>query len=266
MPNSAGGALSQSAAAPARIGPGPVSTVQKNWWHYLLKDRQDLSLSLIESHVMSLHHCRPGRHRLKARRLFEIQIAEWCNRSWRQVRRVLKALRSRGIVERRRTGRGDLMRVLPPADWTRMSGQTGHPRPVSLDTGVRSERTPSSTQTGHPCPPSSVLLRKAEAGAASSSGVESATTTAPPSALFQKLTEIIGLFPDAAVQKLWEECRKRVPDCTVEEIGWFVAEKKQLISNNPSKFRNPVGFLLTAVPECFESEGFREYRSARRKP
>lgn len=61
-----------------------------------------------------------------------------------------------------------------------------------------------------------------------------------------------------AIQRLWNECRRRVPDCTAEEVLYFSQAKAMLFSTG--KINNPVGFLLFAVPKCFEGHSFEQFR------
>lgn len=61
-----------------------------------------------------------------------------------------------------------------------------------------------------------------------------------------------------AIQRLWNECRRRVPDCTAEEVLYFSQAKAVLFSTG--KINNPVGFLLFAVPKCFEGHSFEQFR------
>src|SRR5450755_2834191 len=65
---------------------------------------------------------------------------------------------------------------------------------------------------------------------------------------------------DDAVNSLVDACRRERADATGEEIAHFVREKGKLITR---KIANPVGFLLTAVPRCFASDSFRQYREQR---
>ena len=62
------------------------------------------------------------------------------------------------------------------------------------------------------------------------------------------------------MNSLVDACRSNAPDATAEEIAHFILEKGKLITR---KIANPVGFLLTAVPKCFVSDSFREYREER---
>ena len=57
---------------------------------------------------------------------------------------------------------------------------------------------------------------------------------------------------------LWTECRSRAEDCTPKEVLSFVESKAAIALNG--KIQNPVGFLLTTVPKCFEGSAFVAYR------
>jgi hypothetical protein len=106
---------------------------------------------------------------------------------------------------------------------------------------------------------------------------ETTTTTAeanasapePPSAEKEEAREpgivfaamrLYGNPDDDAVNALVASCRRERADATAEEIAHFIHEKGKLITR---KITNPVGFLLTAVPKCFVSDSFREYREQR---
>lgn len=62
-----------------------------------------------------------------------------------------------------------------------------------------------------------------------------------------------------ATERLWNQCRSRVPDCTADEVLHFSRAKTVLFSSG--KINNPVGFLLFAVPKCFEGASFRQFRA-----
>lgn len=85
----------------------------------------------------------------------------------------------------------------------------------------------------------------------------------PPELLRKRLQELVPILDEEAVVSLWVECRMRVGDCTAEEVLYF-AREKSLISRN-GKIQNPVGFLLTAVPKCFEGQVFTTFREEQRK-
>jgi len=77
------------------------------------------------------------------------------------------------------------------------------------------------------------------------------------------LRQFIPLVDEQAVWMLWTECRARVSDCTVEEILAFVQAKAPIALNG--KIQNPVGFLLTAVPRCFDGAAFTAFREDERR-
>jgi hypothetical protein len=51
---------------------------------------------------------------------------------------------------------------------------------------------------------------------------------------------------------------RQAADCSPEEVLHFTAEKLIVLKNG--KIQNPVGFILTSVPKCFEGEPFRQFR------
>lgn len=62
----------------------------------------------------------------------------------------------------------------------------------------------------------------------------------------------------SALLTLWNDCRDRAPDCTVEEVSYFV--KQKLPITRSGKIHNPTGFLLRAIPKCFEGQTFQCFR------
>lgn len=81
--------------------------------------------------------------------------------------------------------------------------------------------------------------------------------------LLEGLRRLTSQVDNQAVTILWTECRARAADCTVEEILHF-AQKKALLFGT-GKINNPVGFLLSVVPKCFEGEAFVGFRAEMRK-
>lgn len=79
-----------------------------------------------------------------------------------------------------------------------------------------------------------------------------------PVELITLLHNISPTIDHEAAVLLWNECRARVTDCTVEEVLYFTGAKASILE--PSKIRNPIGFLLAAVPKCFEGEMFNIFR------
>lgn len=84
------------------------------------------------------------------------------------------------------------------------------------------------------------------------------TSSSVPHDLAKGLYEIVPVFDEEAVVSLWKECRIRAGDCTTEEVLYFAKEKSLVCRNG--KIQNPVGFLLAAVPKCFEGHSFAAFR------
>jgi hypothetical protein len=57
-----------------------------------------------------------------------------------------------------------------------------------------------------------------------------------------------------------DRCRELAPDCTEQELVYFIREKAALMENRKGSVYNPLGFLLTAVPRCFAPESLSQYR------
>lgn len=76
------------------------------------------------------------------------------------------------------------------------------------------------------------------------------------------LRQAIGPVDDDVAWRLITECRRRAPDATSDEISEFIQQKARLAMRNP-RIRNPSGFLITAVPLCFEGNSFQIFRKSR---
>lgn len=91
----------------------------------------------------------------------------------------------------------------------------------------------------------------------------SSLTNAPPNALVQGLRALLTSshieIDSDATERLWNQCRRRVPDCTADEVLHFSQAKAVLFSSG--KINNPVGFLIFAVPKCFEGVSFHQFRA-----
>ena len=72
-----------------------------------------------------------------------------------------------------------------------------------------------------------------------------------------------GTVDDDVVSQLVAACRSYAPDCTENEIAYFVQEKGKHVQRRDSRVHNPLGFLLTAVPKCFSGRSLDEHRAAR---
>ena len=81
--------------------------------------------------------------------------------------------------------------------------------------------------------------------------------------LLEGLRRLVPTIDEQAVVMLWTECRSRATDCTPEEVLSFVKAKASIALNG--KIQNPVGFLLRAVPKCFEGTAFVAYREEQRR-
>lgn len=68
----------------------------------------------------------------------------------------------------------------------------------------------------------------------------------------------------AAVQQLIRSCVAVRPDCTTSEIISFIEEKGYILAKNVRTFTNPVGFLLSSIPKCFEGDTFERWRERER--
>jgi len=75
------------------------------------------------------------------------------------------------------------------------------------------------------------------------------------------LEQYLGPVDDDATRQLLALCRRRAPDCTVEEISYFVGYKMRSVNG----IHNPVGFILTAVPRHFENNAHSSVRALLRE-
>jgi hypothetical protein len=127
---------------------------------------------------------------------------------------------------------------------------SGGPLPSPVPEGDY-KGTPVSTLSGAPdssVRPYSQLVRNSL----------SHSTSSTPAALVQSLRQFIDPVDDEAASVLWHQCKKRAEDCTVDEVLHFARAKAALFRTG--KIQNPIGFLLAAVPKCFEGASFQEFR------
>ena len=85
-----------------------------------------------------------------------------------------------------------------------------------------------------------------------------ATTTTAPAELISGLQQLVDFVDTEAATLLWNECRFRVPDCRADEVLYFAQGKASVCAGG--RIKNPVGFLLTTVPKCFEGPAFANFR------
>jgi len=86
-------------------------------------------------------------------------------------------------------------------------------------------------------------------------------TFVTPLDLVKAMSRMFPAIDQLAVQTLWRECRSRAADCTADEVLFFVEDKLPIARNG--KIQNPVGFILTSVPRCFEGHTFASFREAK---
>jgi predicted transcriptional regulator len=84
------------------------------------------------------------------------------------------------------------------------------------------------------------------------------TTTTAPAELISGLQQLVEFVDTEAATLLWNECRFRVPDCRADEVLYFAQGKASVCAGG--RIKNPVGFLLTTVPKCFEGPAFANFR------
>ena len=70
-----------------------------------------------------------------------------------------------------------------------------------------------------------------------------------------------GQVDDDVPGQLMAACRSYAGECTEDEVVHFIHEKGSHVQRKESRVRNPLGFLLTAVPKCFSSDSLGEYRA-----
>jgi len=85
------------------------------------------------------------------------------------------------------------------------------------------------------------------------------TSSASPQ-IVRALRQHTPRIDDDAVRRLTNACRRRAPDATDEEIVHFI----HLKASSPG-IKAPIGFLIAAVPKCFEGESLRQFREAERQ-
>jgi hypothetical protein len=67
----------------------------------------------------------------------------------------------------------------------------------------------------------------------------------------------------SALRQLIRACQEQAPDCSDEEIAYFIHEKGQLTRGKGTRIQNRIGFLIDAVPKCFAGDAIRLYRELR---
>jgi hypothetical protein len=89
------------------------------------------------------------------------------------------------------------------------------------------------------------------------------TAEASSSVLAAIVTALRSHIPDTdddAAIALWQRCREQAPAATAAEVVHFI----HLKAGKPG-IRMPLGFLLTAVPKCFQGDSYRQFLDERRR-
>jgi predicted transcriptional regulator len=101
------------------------------------------------------------------------------------------------------------------------------------------------------------LLEKPTSASTMPLSSEASSSTAPAE-LISGLQQLVDFVDTEAATLLWNECRFRVPDCRADEVLYFAQGKASVCAGG--RIKNPVGFLLTTVPKCFEGPAFANFR------
>jgi len=88
-------------------------------------------------------------------------------------------------------------------------------------------------------------------------GEESSSFLAP---MVAALRRHIPDVDDDAAAELWSRCLEHAPSAQIEELVHFI----DLKAGKPG-IRMPLGFLLTAVPKCFQGDSYRQFREERQR-
>lgn len=122
-------------------------------------------------------------------------------------------------------------------------------------------------------PRTTILIEQDNLGSISSSSSPSKSEQALTTAVDEELVRLIRSYghepDDEIVCRLVEACKRKAEQGTGvpashAEILYFATEKLKLMARI-SSIRNPVAFLASTVPKCFEGESFRVYRESERQ-
>jgi hypothetical protein len=187
---------------------------------------------------------------LLAKLALEIAAPEKCDlrlgRTYRifSYRKVLERREAAGLLWVRKTRGVEFIAAPADSPTVGLSLQAPTGTPGQTPTAAVGQ-TPTPTVGQSPTPLSTI----------SSTSFPGTAQETPSPSIVQALRGCAGAPDDDAARRLSRECRRRAPDATDEEILHFIHLKAQ----TPG-IRLPIGFLLTAVPRCFEGESFRQYR------
>jgi hypothetical protein len=182
---------------------------------------------------------------LLAKLAIEVAAAEKCDqrlgRTYRifSYRKVLDRREAAGLIWVRKTRGVEFIAQPAISPTVGLSPQTPTVSVVQAPTETVVE-TPTPTVVETPTPISTSI---------------STSFHAPSSSIIEALRSYAPASDDDVAIQLARECRLRAPDASDQEIVHFIRLKAQ----TPG-IRLPLGFLLKAVPRCFEGESFRQFR------
>lgn len=175
---------------------------------------------------------------------------------------VFRVYSFESILERRRVAGLDLV----------AKKRGGGVRLVSSHTGLVSNTPPIlNTPSASPSPP---VLKPPSPPASDTAPAPVSETThlgnpsrnteeESSSTVHQRVVAAIrpyGPVDDDGVRRLLMRCRGVRPDCTADELLYFIHEKLGTVQLRTG----PLAFLAVALPRCLEGESFRQFREQRR--
>ena len=179
-------------------------------------------------------------------------LAEQSLRSKRQTERLLRSLEAKGLLTVRRQAvrgraneygfpglnKGDMVSPLSAQKGGKMS-------PLRVTSGEAKDDKAVSPQPQCIQPPSQPQEKLT-------------TTTAEALAGIVRALLSYGPADDQAANSLLRSCRLKRPDCEPVDVVHFIHAK----GRGMGKRNKPIGFLLTAVPKCFEGVTWDEYAAS----
>ena len=202
-------------------------------------------------------------HVLGGKRMTAQDIAGEFGESERSVRRHLKRLEHGGyILILSRTGEASAYGI-------RKSKKFHKARPFIVATEStdvagsipQEQQTPRPKVAAPPATPGRTPGQKWPRNKEDITVTRHRPTATVPEELASGLRAIEPGLDEDAVRKIWERCRAKRADCTVDDILYFAQTKSHLLP----KVDNPPGFLIHSLPLCFEGRPPGVHRAAARR-
>lgn len=141
--------------------------------------------------------------------------------------------------------------------------ESSAPDSTALDSGAP-DAAMGAPEPAKPSAPGASQSSAPESGAHIENRQEFRNHTEPSSSALQTLVAALRVhIPDTdddAAIALWHRCREQAPQANALEIAHFI----HLKAGKPG-IRMPLGFLLTAVPKCFQGDSYRQFQEDRRR-